>query len=68
MEKIICISINCLFWNVRGLGNPAKRRMVEEVIHTNKIDIICLEETKLTDPDPGSWDPLLPENFSIPVS
>lgn len=52
MEKIIFISMKCLFWNVKGLGNPAKRRMIADVIRTNKIDIICMVETKLTDFDP----------------
>lgn len=31
-----------MFWNVRGMGNPAKWRMVADVIRTNSVDIVCL--------------------------
>lgn len=37
--------MDCLFWNVRVLGNS-----VAKVIQNNRIDIGCLEETKLIDP------------------
>lgn len=36
-----------LFCNVRGLGDPTKRRIVREVITDCKADIVCLEESKL---------------------
>lgn len=52
VERMLFVTMNCLFWNVKGLGNPAKRQMVAKVIRSNKIDIVCLEETKLADPDP----------------
>lgn len=39
-----------MFWNVRGLGNLAKQQMIAEVIHNYKVDIVYLEETKLTNP------------------
>lgn len=41
--------MNCLFRNVRGLENPAKRRIVAEGVQNNRIDVACLEETKLHD-------------------
>lgn len=37
--------MNILFWNVRGLGNPGRRRQLIEVVKENKIDVICLQET-----------------------
>lgn len=37
--------MNILFWNVRGLGNPDRRRQLKEVVKDNKIEIICLQET-----------------------
>lgn len=34
-------------WNVRGLNNPAKRKAVKEFLATTKINIVCLQETKM---------------------
>jgi len=34
-------------WNVRGLNNLEKRRLVNSMIWGWKADIICLQETKL---------------------
>lgn len=39
-----------MFWNVRRLGNPTKQCMVIEVLRNNKINVVCLEETKLMNP------------------
>lgn len=38
--EIIC-------WNVRGLNNPAKRKAVREFIATVRVNLVCLQETKL---------------------
>ena len=38
--EIIC-------WNVRGLNNPAKRKAVKEFLDTTKINLVCLQETKM---------------------
>lgn len=43
--------MNFMFCNVRGLGNPVKRRMITEIIRDNKINFVCQEEIKLIDPD-----------------
>lgn len=34
-------------WNVRGLNNPAKRKVVREFLASFKINLVCLQETKL---------------------
>lgn len=39
-----------IFWNVSGLGDRTKRRMVTEILKDNGADIFYLEETKLEDP------------------
>ena len=36
-----------LFWNVRGLNSVARRDAVCALIDAAKIDIICLQETKM---------------------
>lgn len=37
-----------LSWNVRGLGNQVKRAIVKEVICSNKIDVLMIQETKVS--------------------
>lgn len=44
------IKMNAIFWNVRGLGDTAKRRMVSDACRDCSTDILCLERTKLHDP------------------
>ncbi|XP_020262172.1 uncharacterized protein LOC109838113 [Asparagus officinalis] len=34
-------------WNVRGLNNPAKRRLVKDCLKFAKVDLVGLQETKL---------------------
>lgn len=36
-----------LNWNVRGLNNPAKRRVVQSFVADLKCNVVCLQETKL---------------------
>ena len=35
-----------LSWNVRGLGKAEKRRMVRNLIFSQKVDLILIQETK----------------------
>jgi exonuclease III len=37
-----------LVWNVRGLNSAARRDTVRALVDSSKIDIVCLQETKLT--------------------
>jgi exonuclease III len=34
-----------LFWNVRGLGNLARRKQLVDLISLQNFDCICLQET-----------------------
>ena len=36
-----------LIWNVRGLNSVARRDAVRVLVDSAKIDIICLQETKM---------------------
>jgi exonuclease III len=42
---------NFIFWNVKGLNDSKKREVVRRVIAMHKSDIICLQETKLSQMD-----------------
>lgn len=36
-----------LSWNIRGLGNPLAKRILKDILLTNKIDFVGVQETKL---------------------
>ncbi|XP_020245344.1 uncharacterized protein LOC109823472 [Asparagus officinalis] len=39
-------------WNVRGLNDPLKRRLVKDFLSSHLIDVAGLQESKLSDPTP----------------
>lgn len=44
-----------LTWNVRGLGHPAKRHLVKDFISSCKVDLVCLQESKLQEIHSSVW-------------
>lgn len=34
-----------LFWNIRGLGNAGRRKLLVELVAKHAFDCICLQET-----------------------
>lgn len=34
-----------LFWNIRGLGNAGRRKLLLELVNKYSFDCICLQET-----------------------
>jgi exonuclease III len=42
------MNLNILSWNVRGLNDGAKRTRICNLLHHWKVDVVCLQETKLT--------------------
>ena len=34
-------------WNVRGVNDREKRKLIKDVIKTQQVDLVCLQETKL---------------------
>ena len=41
------MKIRILSWNVRGANDSNKRRVIKSVIKSNKVDVVCLQETKI---------------------
>ena len=39
--------IRIVSWNVRGANDREKRKLIKDVIKTQKADLVCLQETKL---------------------
>jgi exonuclease III len=44
---MISMNFNILTWNVRGLNEGRKRLKIRNLLSKWKIDIVCLQETKL---------------------
>lgn len=40
-----------LSYNIRGLGDTAKRRVIREVLCRNQVDMVCIQETKSSSVD-----------------
>ena len=34
-------------WNVRGVNNPDKRDVIRNFIRSQRVDLVCLQETKI---------------------
>ena len=41
------MKIKILFWNVRGVNDPVKRRVIKSFLRSNRVDLVCLQETKV---------------------
>ena len=41
------MKIKILSWNIRGVNNSDKRKVIKNLIRTNKVDLVCLQETKV---------------------
>ena len=36
-----------LIWNVRGANNQNKRKIIKSLIKDHRVDLVCLQETKI---------------------
>ena len=43
----IKMKIKILSWNVRGVNDPAKRSVIKSFLRSNRVDLVCLQETKV---------------------
>ena len=59
------VKLSVLSWNVRGLGDADKCRVVRDLIQSLKLDIVCLQETKLRAVDERRARAFLPPNLSL---
>ena len=41
------MKIKILSWNVRGVNDPDKRRVIKSFLISNRVDLVCLQETKV---------------------
>ena len=41
------MKLRILSWNVRGTNDRKKRKLIKDVIKSQKVDLVCLQETKI---------------------
>ena len=41
------MKIRLLSWNVRGANNAEKRKIIKALMKTQRVDLVCLQKTKL---------------------
>jgi exonuclease III len=53
-----------LIWNVRGLNSSARQNSVRELVSSSRADIVCVQETKLTEVPRRTLLSMLGSDFS----
>ena len=41
------MNIKIITWNVRGVNDPDKRSVIKSFLISNRVDLVCLQETKV---------------------
>ena len=41
------MKLRLLSWNVRGANDSSKRKVIKAMIRNQKVDLFCLQETKI---------------------
>ena len=41
------MKLKILSWNVRGVNDVSKRKVIKALIRSQKADMVCLQETKM---------------------
>ena len=47
------MKLHMLTWNVRGANNCDKRKVIKALIRKNRVDLVCLQETKIQEMSTG---------------
>ncbi|KAK8445013.1 hypothetical protein SEVIR_9G244355v4 [Setaria viridis] len=58
---------NILCWNVWGLNSRARQDSVRTLVNSSKVDIVCIQETKMTVNPRGTLLSMLGSDFSYHV-
>ena len=45
--------LRILSWNIKGVNDRDKRKLIKNVIKTQKVDLVCLQETKIREMTSG---------------
>ena len=47
------MKLKILSWNIRGANDREKRKLIKDVIKSQKVDLVCLQETKIQEMSNG---------------
>lgn len=47
------MKIRLLSWNVRGVNDSSKRKVIKALIRKQKVDLFCIQETKIQSMNEG---------------
>ena len=47
------MKIRILLWNVKGANDKDKRRIIKSVIKSQRVDVVCVQETKIKEMTTG---------------
>ena len=47
------MKLRLLTWNVRGANNCDKMKVIKALIKKNRVDLVCLQETKIREMSMG---------------
>ena len=47
------MKLRLLTWNVRGANNCDKRKVIKALIKKNRVNLVCLQETKIQEMSMG---------------
>ena len=45
------MKLKILSWNVRGINNLDKRKLIKAFIKSHRVDVVCIQETKIQNMD-----------------
>ena len=45
------MKLKILSWNVRGINNLDKRKLIKAFIKSQRVDVVCIQETKIQNMD-----------------
>ena len=43
------MKLKLLSWNVRGVNNLDKRKIISNFVRSQRVDLVCVQETKIQD-------------------
>ena len=55
---------NILCWNVHGLNSRARQDEVHTLVNSSRVDVVCLQETKMAAVSRGTLLSMLGSDFS----
>ena len=41
------MKVKIMSWNVRGVNDPDRRKIIRNFIRYQRVDLVCLQETKI---------------------